>query len=158
LGSYGVPQRDPGWIYAVRAEADVIKIGMTTDPKRRLLREASTWSPRELEIVAVKPFWNIRRAERTLHTALAEHWIRGEWHKFQDPYWLNFFVDGICHFDDDDRDLNSVNFIYWMNSTNFAELVRDRIAHKMTLSKWRECRGDPWHLTRADILRRMQTT
>src|SRR5712692_10346984 len=120
LDHFGVPRLDPGWIYAVRTE-NLIKIGKTTDPNRRLLREARTWSPYELEVVGAKPFWNIRKAEYSLHTALAEHWVRGEWHKFEEPYWLNFFVDAFRQFKDDDRNLNSVNFIYWMNGTNYSE-------------------------------------
>src|SRR6202022_1548251 len=75
-----LPRLDPGWIYAVRS-GNAIKVGKTADPRRRLLREANTWSPNQLEIIGVKPFWNIRRLEYSLHTALAEHWHRGEWHK-----------------------------------------------------------------------------
>src|SRR5688572_16058810 len=48
LAHFGVPERDPGWIYAVRRGRD-IKIGKTTDPERRLLREGQTWSPDPLE-------------------------------------------------------------------------------------------------------------
>src|SRR5688572_3471824 len=87
LSHFGVPRLDPGWIYAVRIE-NKIKVGKTTDPERRLLREANTWSPDDLEIVGVKPFWNIRKLEYSLHSALVEHWHRGEWHKFENPYWL----------------------------------------------------------------------
>jgi hypothetical protein len=131
---------------------------MTTDPHRRLLREANTWCPHGLEQKLVKPFWNIRRAEYSLHSALAEHWHRGEWHRFDDPYWLTFFMDAFDEFkdDEDERDLNSVNFIYWMNGTNYSEAVRMQGEHRMTLAQWRECRGDPWRFTRADILKGMR--
>jgi hypothetical protein len=142
LAFYGVPELDPGWIYAVRT-GNLIKVGKTTDPHRRLLREARTWSPDHLEVIAVKPFWNISRIEYSLHSALAEFWHRGEWHKFEDVYWMNFFVDGFNEFKDDNRDSNSVEFIYWMNSTNFVESVRMQREYKMTLREWQECRARP---------------
>jgi hypothetical protein len=143
LNYYGVPRLDPGWIYVVKT-GNLVKIGKTTDPKRRLLREARTWSPEELEIVGVKPFWNISRIEYSLHSALAEFWHRGEWHKFNDEYWLKFFLDKFRAFSDHNQNANSVEFIYWMNRDNYVEAIRMRMEHKMSLRKWQECRGDPW--------------
>lgn len=148
LDYYGVPRLDPGWIYAVRTD-NLIKVGMTTDPNRRLLREAKTWSPNALDIVGVKPFWNIRKIEYSLHTALAEHWHRGEWHKFKDSYWLDFFVDAFREFDDSDRDWNSRDFAYWMNGTNYVESVSMQVEHGMSRAQWRECRADPWQRNNA---------
>src|SRR5262249_35741191 len=89
---------------------------------------------------------------------LAEHWLRGEWHKFDDQYWLKFFMDAFEEFenDEDRRDLNSVNFAYWMNGTNYAEAVRMQCEHRMSLRAWREHRGDPWRFTRAKILDQMR--
>jgi hypothetical protein len=143
---YGVPQGDPGWIYAVRTGGNLIKIGKTTDPARRLLREARTWSPDELEVIGVKPFWNIRGIEYSLHCALAEFWHRGEWHRFDEPYWMEFFVNGFRRFkdDEDDRHANSVNFVYWFNGDNYAEALRTKREYKMSLRAWRECHGFPW--------------
>jgi hypothetical protein len=154
---FGVPCLDPGWIYAVRT-GNLVKVGKTTDPRRRLLREANTWCPHGLEQVLVKPFWNIRKAEYSLHAALAEYWHRGEWHKFEDPYWLTFFMDAFDEFknDEEERDLNSVNFIYWMNGTNYAEAIHMQCEHRMSLQAWREHRGDPWRFTRAAILEDMR--
>jgi hypothetical protein len=126
---------------------NLIKIGKTTDPARRLLREARTWSPDELELIGAKPFWNIGKIEYSLHSALAEHWHRGEWHKFDEVHWMELFVDGFRVFkdDEDDRGANSVNFIYWMNGgTNYCEAVRMQCEHKMSLRAWRECHGYPW--------------
>jgi hypothetical protein len=154
LNYYRIPRLDPGYVYVVRTE-NRVKVGKTIGPRRRF-REANTWSPYELEIVGVKPFWNIRRVEYELHTALAEHWTRGEWHEFKDPYYFKFFVDAFRQFEDEDRDLNSAEFAYWMNGTGYAEAVGMKIEHKMTLSEWRECRGDPWRFTRADILDRIR--
>lgn len=140
-----IPRLDAGWIYAVRS-ANFIKIGKTTDPRRRLLREANTWSPGHLEIIGVKPFWNIRKIEYSLHTALAMHWHRGEWHKFEikDKYWMDFFVNAFQEFKDDNRDRNSSDFAYWMNGTNYAEIVGAQCEHRMSLPQWRACRADPW--------------
>lgn len=155
---FGVPRLDPGWIYAVRT-GNLVKVGKTTDPQRRLLREANTWCPHGLEQVLVKPFWNIRKAEYSLHAALAEHWYRGEWHRFDDPYWLTFFMDAFDEFknEEDERDLNSVNFIYWMNGTNYAQAIQTQCEHRMTLRAWREHRGDPWRFTRDAILKRIRS-
>lgn len=148
LDIYRIPRLDPGWIYAVKTGIQ-IKVGKTTDPARRLLREARTWSPDELEIVGVKPFWNISRLEYSLHSALAEHWHRGEWHKFEDPYWLNFFIDAFKQFSNENRDANSVEFTYWMNGTNYVEAVRMQRERKMSLRQWQQCHGDPWRHLRA---------
>lgn len=143
LDFWRIPQLDPGWVYAVKS-GDLIKVGKTADPERRLLREARTWSPEELEIVGVKPFWSIGRIEYSLHSALAEHWHRGEWHRFDDPYWLNFFIDAFKQFSDVNRDGNSVNFTYWMNETNYVESVMEQTRHRMSLRRWQECHGRPY--------------
>jgi hypothetical protein len=142
LNFWRIFQADPGWIYAVKS-GDFIKIGQTIDPQRRLLREARTWSPNELEIVGVKPFWNIRKVEYSLHSALAEHWHRGEWHKFNDAYWLNFFVEAFKQFSNVNRDSNSVNFTYWMNGTNYAEYVIEQARLRIPLRQWQECHARP---------------
>jgi hypothetical protein len=139
---FGIPRRDGGWIYAVRS-GDFVKVGKTTDPHRRLLREAKTWCPSGLDEIIAKPFWNITKLEYSLHTSLAEHWHRGEWHKFTDPYWQNFFLDAFREFRDGEefRDRNSIDFAYWMNGTNYAEIVAMQCEQKMTLPEWRQCRG-----------------
>jgi hypothetical protein len=82
--------------------------------------------------------------EWSLHSALAEHWHRGEWYKFEERYWLDLFLDGFNKFDDGDRDYNSVEFIYWMNGDNYAETIREHVKSKMSLRQWRECRGRPY--------------
>jgi len=93
-----------------------------------------------------------------LHAALAEHWHRGEWHKFDDPYWLTFFLNAFDEFKNEERerDLNSVNFIYWMNGTNYAEAIHMQCEHRMSLDTWRQHRGDPWRFTRKAILDQMR--
>jgi hypothetical protein len=145
LAHFGVQPTDPGWIYAVK-NGQFVKVGKTKDPNRRLLGEARTWAP-DLEVIGVKPFWNISRVERSLHAGLAEHWHRGEWHKFDDAnvYWLNFFTEAFKEFSDNDRDMNSVNFGYWMQGTNYAEFAYARHQHKMSLRQWQECRAYPWN-------------
>ena len=140
---FGIPKNDAGFIYAVKT-GNLVKIGKTADPKRRLLREAKTWSPEELEIVGVKPFWNVSKIEYSLHSALAEFWHRGEWHNFKDEYWRNFFLNRFRNFSDHNRDANSVEFIYWMNSDNYVEAINMQAEHKMSLRQWQACRGDPW--------------
>ena len=137
---------DPGWIYVVRA-GPFIKVGKTIDPNRRLLREARTWSPDELKVNCVKPFFEISRVEYALHSAMAQHWHRGEWHKFEDEYWLDFFVNTFSQEFEDEveaRGANSVNFTYWMNGTGYAEICIARCQAGLSLSAWRKCHGYPY--------------
>lgn len=143
MAYWGIPQVDPGWVYAVKTGI-FVKVGKTTNPNRRLFKDANTWSPEPFEIVGVKPFWNIRRIEYSLHCALAEHWHRAEWFKFDDKYWLDFFIDAFREFGDEDRDLNSVNFSYWMNGTNYAESIIYQVKNKASRRQWQQCGGDPW--------------
>jgi hypothetical protein len=144
LDHFGVPRLDPGWIYAVKS-GSFIKVGKTTDPQRRLLGEARTWSPDHLDIIGVKPFWNISRLEYSLHSALAEHWHRGEWHKFNEVYWMNFFIEAFQEFNDgiEYRDRNSVDFAYWMQGTNYAEIVDMQCESQLSLRAWQQCRARP---------------
>jgi hypothetical protein len=49
---------------------DLFKIGKTKNPKRRI-KDALTWIP-DIEVVAMKPFWNISALERMIHEGLSE--------------------------------------------------------------------------------------
>jgi Meiotically up-regulated gene 113 len=79
LNIFGVAKQDPGWLYLMRA-GDLFKIGKTMNPKRRI-RDALTWSP-DIEVIAMKPFWNISELERRIHEGLSDCWHKGEWFKF----------------------------------------------------------------------------
>jgi hypothetical protein len=146
---FGIPRHDGGWVYAVRW-GHTVKVGRTGDRNLRRLREAQTWCPGEIDEIIAKPFWNIARLERSLHTALAEHWEHGEWFKFDHLYWLNFFLDGFREFRDSEefRDANSIDFSSWMSRSNYAEIIAARYQHRMTLRKWLQCRGTPWTFSR----------
>lgn len=150
-----IPRNNRGWIYAIRW-GETVKVGRTADRKLRRLREAQTWCPGEIDEIIVKPFWNIARPERSLHTALAEHSEHGEWFKFSHPYWLNFFLDGLRQFRDGEefRDANSIDFPSWMRRSNCAEIIAARYRHRMTLRKWLQCRAAPWtSLSRCSVRR-----
>jgi hypothetical protein len=97
-----------------------------------------------------KPFWNVARIEGSLHTALAEHWQHGEWFRFKQSYWLDFFLDGLRRFRDGEqfRDDNSIDFPSWMSHSNYAEIIAARDQHGMTLRQWLACRGEPWTFSR----------
>jgi hypothetical protein len=157
--NFGIPRNDGGWVYAVRT-GGFVKVGKTTDPRRRLLREAQTWCPSGLDEIIAKPFWNITKLEYSLHTCLAEHWHRGEWHKFTDSYWLDFFLDGLRQFRDPEegRDANSIDFGYWMSGSGYAEVIGMQCEHKMSLPEWRRHRGDPWRCTRDALREKMNRT
>lgn len=144
LVPFGIPKRDPGWVYAL-CSGRYVKIGRTATPELRL-KVAKTWCPEGIQEMLVKPFWNVRRLEYSLHAALAEYWLRGEWHEFSSQRWRDFFLDAFREFKDPEtaRDANSIDFAYWMNGTNYAECVGLQCASRLTLPKWRACHGDPW--------------
>jgi hypothetical protein len=118
----------------------MLKVGKTTNPKRRA-RDARTWLP-DVDIIAFKPFWEIGRLERTMHAGLANLWHRGEWHSV-DEIDCQFLVDGFREFYDDDRDMNSVDFIYWFNGSGLAEVAVEGNSRRLSLREWqREAREE----------------
>ena len=130
LNIFGVPRLDPGWLYIVKYGTR-FKVGKTTNPKRRLLA-ARTWLP-DMEIVGVKPFWNISALERELLAGLGQFWISGEWHEFPDDTY-DHLLDDFRGFYDEDRDMNSVDFIYWMHE--FGEILMEYTGRNISLRKW----------------------
>ncbi|MDN3275192.1 GIY-YIG nuclease family protein [Frankia sp. RB7] len=133
LAIFGVRPIDPGWLYIVR-NGPLFKVGKTVNPARRLLKEAKTWLP-DLEIVGVKPFWEISSLERQLHSGLADHWYSREWHRFPDDTY-DWLFDDFRGFYDEDRDMNSVDFIYWITGSGMAELIMEQEDRKISLRKW----------------------
>jgi hypothetical protein len=140
LDIFGVARRDPGWIYLFKNEG-LLKVGKTTDSKRRI-REARTWLP-DIEILGVKPFWNVGSIERTLHEGCAPFWHAGEWFRIDNKNDYELLIEGFQEFYDEDRDSNSVDFIYWWNSSGFAEFSIERRSQNMTLKKWKQCKAYP---------------
>jgi hypothetical protein len=135
LDIFGVPRLDPGWLYIVK-NGERFKVGKTTNPRRRMLA-ARTWLP-NLELVGVKPFWNIGRLERELLAGLAQFWVSGEWHQFPDNSY-DFVFEAFAGFYEEDRDMNSVDFIYWMHE--FGEILMEFYSRKNTLRKWQREAG-----------------
>ena len=133
LEIFGVNRLDPGWIYIVKHE-DLIKIGKSKNPVKRI-SQAKTWLP-GLVVVGVKPFWNVSYVERVIHAGLANFWYDREWFHFQDDEFGPEFIEDFQGFYDDDRDMNSVDFIYWVNGSGMAELVMERGQQELSLPKW----------------------
>jgi hypothetical protein len=133
LNIFGVVKRDPGWLYLMRA-GDLFKIGKTKNPKRRI-RDAHTWSP-DIEVIAMKPFWNISELERMIHEGLSDCWHKGEWFKFLDDDMRDFMVEGLCGFYEMDRDMNSVDFIYWYNGSGMVEFQMERDSRRVSLKRF----------------------
>ncbi len=127
------PQIDPGWLYILR-NGDLLKIGKTTDPKRRL-KAASTWLP-DGDVVGMKPFWCIHEFERTLLCGVANFWHHGEWHRFPDPSWSDFLTTGFKMFDDHDRNENTVDFNYWIGGSGMGEVVMEQNRRRISLRRW----------------------
>jgi hypothetical protein len=135
LRIFGVLQLDPGRLYIVKDNGR-FKVGKTTNPRRRLLA-AKTWLP-NFELVGVKPFWNVGELERELLAGLAQFWIGGEWHAFPDETY-DFILENFAGFYNEDRDMNSVDFIYWMHE--FGEILMEFANRKISLRKWQREAG-----------------
>ncbi len=134
LAVFGVRRQDPGWLYMIK-NGDLLKIGKTTNPARRLYRDAKTWLP-DMELIGVKPFWDYSRRERELHCGVANFWYAGEWHRFPTENNAEFLVEGFKEFNDDDIDQNSVDFIYWINGSGMAELLHEQCDRQISLRRW----------------------
>ena len=115
-------------------DGDLFKIGKTRNPKQRL-RQARTWAP-DIEVIAVKPFWNISELERMLHEGLADNWHKGEWFEISDESIQEFLIDGFRGFYQKDRDMNSVDFIYWYNGSGMMEFQMERCERRVSLRKF----------------------
>jgi hypothetical protein len=125
-----IPRINPGYIYIVHAD-ERLKIGKSKDRASRM-RAAKTWLP-DMSLIGVKPFWIVDRFEKDLHEGLAQWWYEGEWfHPGGDPYLDNFLFNFRAFSDDDaQRDMNSVNFLYWMH--DMAEVAMERASRGQTL-------------------------
>ena len=133
LDIFGVPRNDPGWLYVVMS-GKLLKVGKTKNPSHRM-RDARTWVP-NLKIIGVKPFWNVTYLERLLLGGLAQDWHAGEWHYFREKYDRDFLIEGFSEFYDEDRDMNSVDFIYWFNSSGFSEITNEWSSRRISLRAW----------------------
>ena len=134
LDIFGVPRKNPGWIYLIQ-NGELYKIGKTKNPQKRLYHEAKTWLP-DMKILALKPFWNISFVENTLHTAFTWNWHAGEWFRFESDEIRDLLIHGLQDFWDEDRDMNSVDFIYWVNGSGMSEFTMERSRQKLTLPAW----------------------
>lgn len=137
LDCFGISKRDFGCLYIFEHNSR-FKIGKTTDAPKRL-REARTWIP-DIKVIGIKPFWEVSRLERLLHCGLAQFWKGGEWFEFPDDTY-SFLYDGFDEFYDDDADWNSVDFIYWYNSSCMGELVMEQSYRRISLRQWLRIAG-----------------
>lgn len=124
---------DPGYIYMVQAGTR-FKIGKSTSKTYRLAA-AKTWLP-DLNVVGVKPFWEVTWVERCLHEGFARCWYAGEWFEPTDEGYRSVLVDGFTAFSDHDRDINSREFIYWFNGDGMAEFCRERNSQGLGVRKF----------------------
>ena len=136
LRIFGVRGIDPGWIYVVK-NGDLLKVGKTKNPKRRIFCDAKTWIP-DLEVIGIKPFWDISALEKVIHAGIAQYWYDKEWFKFPDKQMYEWFTSGFREFYDNNRNMNSVDFIYWINSSGMGEVTYEKRRQKLTMPKWFE--------------------
>lgn len=124
---------DPGWLYILK-NGDLLKVGKTTNPKRRL-REMQTWLP-DGEVVGIKPFWHMHEFERTLLCGIANFWHEGEWHRFPGESWSHSLTDEFRIFDDHDRGKNTVDFGYWIGGSGMGELIMEQNYRRISLRRF----------------------
>jgi len=122
LKNWNISKNDPGWVYIIK-NVGLYKFGKTTNPKKRI-QEARTWIP-DLEVLAVKPFWNVSVIEHAMHQGMAEFWYDKEWFRIDDDLY-ECIIEGFQSFYDEDRDMNSVNFSYWYHGSGLSEFAAER--------------------------------
>jgi hypothetical protein len=134
IQNFGVRSGGPGWLYVLKSGSR-LKIGNTKNLENRF-RTARTWIP-DIEVVGAKPFWRVAAVERILHIALTDYWTGGEWFTFGDDEFEEYFIETFREFYDDDINSNSVDFIYWMNSTGMSEFTLEHSKRNVSLPEWR---------------------
>ena len=75
----------------------LLNVGKSTNSKRRLFGEEKIWLP-DMNLIAIKPFWNTGSLERELHSGLAQYWYSGEWHRFTNESDSEFLFEGFREF------------------------------------------------------------
>jgi hypothetical protein len=128
-----VLRSDPGYLYFIKNN-DKYKLGKSKNPTNRV-RAAKTWLP-DMKIVGCKPFWQISIVERSLHAGFSRSWYVGEWFKFECGEERDWIIQNFRAFSNEDIDMNSVNFIYWMNGEGMSEFVMEMGRQKLTLRKF----------------------
>lgn len=91
-----------------------------------------------MSLIGIKPFWDLGEIERQLHIGFCSEWYDGEWFQFSDEDMKSLFLEGFDEFSDSDRDVNSVDFIYWFNSNGMAEFVIEQQRQGLSLNKFRK--------------------
>jgi hypothetical protein len=133
LAIFGVARNDPGYVYIVE-DHQRYKIGKSRSSSQRL-KAAKTWLP-DMRLIGCKPFWNVSHVEKCFHVGFSRSWYSGEWFEFEDLDDKALLLDGFAEFSDTDRDVNSVDFIYWFNGDGMAEFVIEQSRQKLTISKF----------------------
>jgi len=75
-----------------------------------------------------------------IHSGIANFWYSGEWHQFPDDTYDWLFED-FRGFYDEDRDMNSVDSIYWINGSGMAELIIEQNRRRISLKRWQREAG-----------------
>jgi hypothetical protein len=68
-------------------------------------------------------------------SGLVQFWVAGEWYECSDDSCDLLFED-FSNFYDEDRDMNSVDFIYWINGSGMAELLIKHNRRRISLKRW----------------------
>ena len=133
LSNFYVQPIDPGFIYVIQ-HTEMLKIGRSINPRKRI-KEAKTWIP-DMRIIGIKPFWNHREKENSIHIGLAQFWKQSEWYDFGNDEFFEYFLDEFRAFDDQDINSNSLNFTYMMNGTGMSEFTLEQSRERIVKSRF----------------------
>jgi len=136
---YGIRLVDPGFIYMIE-DRGRYKIGRSVDRDSRL-RAARTWLP-DARVIGIKPFWDHGSIEARLHEGFACCWYDKEWFLPFDEGYQEIMEPGFAEFSDNDRFQNSIDFIYWFNSSSMAEFVAERALQGRSLRSFQAAESE----------------
>ena len=80
-----------GWVYFIKADNGLCKIGMSKHPKERI-RKLGIVLPYTLHAILLLKTTNPRQLEREIHELFEEKRVRGEWFKL-DKQDIEYFVE-----------------------------------------------------------------
>ena len=73
------PARGAGYVYVLRAENGLFKIGRSRNPMQRVQELSGTTGPVEIELILSHYVADCAKSERELHAAFTDKRARGEW-------------------------------------------------------------------------------
>lgn len=90
------------YLYAIHGNDNLIKIGFTTDPDRRI-KELQTGNPFPLKIIHLREVsGDVKTIEKIIHKSNNHRRVKGEWFKISTEQAIAEIDVALMHFDDVD--------------------------------------------------------